>query len=80
MTLKLKMALLWAGCMLVTSNAAWSCPVCFGETNSNTAAAVNASILVLLVITGAVLSMFGTFIFHLRKRMKIALTTTKNQQ
>ena len=53
------------------ANFALSCPVCYGQTDSNAASAVNASVLALLIVTGAVLSMFGSFILLLRKRMKL---------
>jgi len=55
----------------ITSSAA-SCPVCYGQTDTNSASAVNASVIALLIITGAVLSMFGSFIIYLRKRMRLA--------
>ncbi len=58
----------------ITSTAA-SCPVCYGQTDSNSASAVNASIIALLIVTGAVLSMFGSFIIYLRKRMRLAEAT-----
>jgi hypothetical protein len=49
--------------------------VCYGQTDSNTASAVNASVIALLIVTGAVLSMFGSFILLLRKRMRIVQNT-----
>ncbi len=62
------------------SSVARSCPVCYGQTDSNTASAVNASVIVLLFITGAVLSMFGSLFLYLRKRMKLAAeNNTQNQ-
>ncbi len=62
--------------IFAASNIAVSCPVCYGQTDSNAASAVNASVLALLIITGAVLSMFGSFILVLRKRLKLAQATS----
>ena len=56
-----------------TTTVATSCPVCFGETDTNTASAVNASIIVMLILIGAILSMFGSFILYLRKRARFAV-------
>ena len=57
--------------LMTSASAAMSCPVCYGQSDSNTASAVNASVIALLIITGAVLSMFGSFILFLRKRMQL---------
>ncbi len=62
------------------TSAASSCPVCYGADGTQNMSAVNASIIVLLLITGAVLSMFGTFIFKLRRRMKLADENTSDQK
>jgi hypothetical protein len=57
-------------------SVASSCPVCYGEMGGNTASAVNSAIFTLLIVVGAVLSFFASFIVYLRKRYK--LTTSAN--
>jgi hypothetical protein len=74
----LKMAVAMVSFILFSSIAS-SCPVCYGADGTKNMGAVNASILVLMLITGAVLSMFATFIFHLRKRMKLLADNNGNQ-
>ncbi len=64
----------------LVSSIAEGCPVCYGQTDSNTASAVNASVIVLLLITGAVLSMFGSLFLYLRKRMKLAAENNSQNQ
>ncbi len=74
---------LWGGTLLgwmLISNVALSCPVCYGQSDSNTATAVNASVIVLLLFTGAVLSMFGSLFLYLRKRMKLAADNNSQTQ
>ncbi len=66
--------------VIFSTSVASSCPVCYGADGTQNMAAVNASIIVLLLITGAVLSMFATFILHLRRRMKLVAEEHKNQQ
>jgi hypothetical protein len=64
-------------CGLV-ANAALSCPVCYGEMQGNTASAVNSAIFTLLIVIGAVLSFFASFIVYLRKRYRLSLTENTN--
>ena len=59
--------------MLMGSNNAHACPVCYGETNSKMAEGVNAAVLLLLGITGGVMGLFSLLFVHIRKRMKITL-------
>lgn len=70
--MKRRIAFLLSVMMIALASSATSCPVCYGQTDSNTVSAVNASVIALLIITGAVLSMFGSFIIYLRKRMRLA--------
>ncbi len=65
--------------ILMFTSIASSCPVCYGADGTQNMSAVNASIIVLLLITGAVLSMFATFILYLRKRMRLAGDTNHTQ-
>ncbi|MBI3006630.1 MAG: hypothetical protein HYY49_14640 [Ignavibacteriales bacterium] len=63
--------------LIVLSSAAASCPVCFGATESSkTNDSVNMAVLVLLGVTGVLLSLFGAFFAYLRRRMKITLEGT----
>lgn len=50
-----------------------ACPVCFGQSDSPLASATNWGIVVLLVITGSVLSAFVGFFFYLLRRSRAAL-------
>ncbi len=65
--------------MVLFTSFASSCPVCYGADGTQNMSAVNASIIALLLITGAVLSMFATFILYLRKRMKLVEDNNDNQ-
>jgi hypothetical protein len=73
--MKCRIALLLVVLMATFATVATSCPVCYGQTDSNAASAVNASVIALLIVTGAVLSMFGSFILFLRKRMRLVQNT-----
>lgn len=64
--------------VLLTS-VATSCPVCYGETDANTASAVNAAIVSLLLVVGAVLSFIATFILQIRKRIKLEAMNNSNE-
>ncbi|HEY6953492.1 MAG TPA: hypothetical protein VI758_13885 [Bacteroidota bacterium] len=65
--------------LLAFSSLASSCPVCYGQTDSNTASAVNAGIIALLLVTGTVLSFFASLFIHLRRRYKLSLVDTSNE-
>lgn len=52
---------------------AWACPVCFGDPNSPMVHAMNWAILLLLGITGGVLTGFAAFIVYLFKRSRMML-------
>ncbi len=65
--------------VMLMTHVASACPVCYGADGTENMSAVNASIIVLLLITGGVLSMFATFILHLRKRMKLAAENNADQ-
>ena len=54
------------------TDAAFSCPVCYGETDAHTASAVNSAIISLLIVVGTVLSFFASMFLHWRKRMKLS--------
>ena len=63
--------ILLISCVTVAS----SCPVCYGQTDAHTASAVNGAIFSMLIVVGAVLSFFASFIIYLRKRMRLLATT-----
>ena len=65
--------------LMLFASVASSCPVCYGADGTQNMSAVNASIIALLLITGAVLSMFAAFILHLRKRMKLVAGNDAHQ-
>ena len=63
--------------LVLFAHMAVTCPVCFGAAESGrTNDSVNMAVLVLLGITGVILSLFGAFFAYLRKRMKITLEGT----
>jgi len=50
---------------------AMACPVCFGANDSPMAQATNMGIIVMLVVVGAVLAGFASFILYLNRRAKL---------
>lgn len=62
--------------LVVISAIAPACPVCYGDTESKMADGVNAAILVLLGITGGVLTLFTSLFLRFRKRIKMTLSDT----
>jgi hypothetical protein len=58
--------------LLAVARPALACPVCFGQTDSPLANAMNLGILVMLGVVGAVLAGFITFIVHLNRRAREA--------
>ena len=63
--------------MVVFAHIGMSCPVCFGAAESGkTNESVNMAVLVLLGITGVVLSLFAAFFTYLKKRMRMTLEGT----
>ena len=48
-----------------------ACPVCFGQSDSPMAWAMNAGILFMLVIVGGVLAGFASFFVHLVRRARL---------
>lgn len=75
--MKMKAATISLVIILIT-NVASSCPVCYGQTDTNTASAVNVAILVLLSVTGAVLTSIASVIAYLRKKFKMSLNNNIN--
>lgn len=50
--------------------AAFACPVCFGQTDSPLAWAVNMGVFVMLGFVGVVLSAFAAFFIYLARRAR----------
>lgn len=65
--------------LIAIANLASACPVCYGATDAHTASAVNAAIVSLLLVVGAVLSFFASLILRVRKRIKLASTQDSNE-
>ncbi len=49
---------------------ALSCPVCFGQSDSPLAQAINAGVLAMLVVVAGTLGGFATFIVYLARRAR----------
>ncbi len=61
----------WTLGLLAAPRAALACPVCFGNSDSPLAIAMNTGIFVMLVVVGGVLSAFAYFIVYLVRRAKL---------
>jgi hypothetical protein len=61
----------WTLGLLGAPRAALACPVCFGNSDSPLAIAMNTGILMMLVVVGGVLSAFAYFIVYLVRRAKL---------
>ena len=62
--------------LLAVARPALACPVCFGESDSPLANAMNLGILVMLGVIGAVLVGFVSFIVHLNRRARLVAQET----
>jgi hypothetical protein len=49
-----------------------ACAVCFGQSDAPMALAMNTGILVMLAVVAGVLAAFGSFIFYLSRRARMA--------
>lgn len=77
--MKLRTFIILALFVVLITNVATSCPVCYGETDANTASAVNAAIFSMLFVIGAVLSFFVSMVLHMRKRIKLESMNNSNE-
>lgn len=60
--------------IILVNDFALTCPVCFGAAESaRTRDSLNMAVIVLLGITGGVLTLFATFFAYLRKRAKMTM-------
>jgi hypothetical protein len=62
--------------LLAMARPAFACPVCFGQSDSPLANAMNLGILVMLGVVVAVLAGFASFIVHLNRRARLAAQET----
>ncbi len=59
---------------VIVHDFAVACPVCFGAAESpRTTESLNMAVIVLLSVTGGVLTLFAAFFAYLRKRAKMTL-------
>ena len=58
--------------LLMAPRAALACPVCFGQSDSPLAKAMNLGILAMLVVVAGVLASFATFFIYLSRRARLA--------
>ena len=62
--------------LLAVARPALACPVCFGQSDSPLANAMNLGILVMLGVIVAVLAGFASFIVHLNRRARLVAQET----
>lgn len=58
--------------LLLAPRAALACPVCFGQSESPLARAMNLGILAMLVVVAGVLAAFAYFFIYLIRRARLA--------
>jgi len=58
--------------MLMAPRVALACPVCFGQSDSPLAKAMNLGILAMLVVVAGVLASFASFFIYLSRRARLA--------
>ena len=62
--------------LLAVARPALACPVCFGQSDSPLANAMNLGILAMLGVVVAVLAGFASFIVHLNRRARLVAQET----
>ena len=77
--MKMRTLVTLAVLFVIAGHVALSCPVCYGETDPHTASAVNAEVISLLFVVGAVLSFFVSLIFQIRKRTRLQAGNTTHE-
>jgi hypothetical protein len=58
--------------LLAVPRAALACPVCFGQSDSPLARAMNLGILAMLVVVAGMLASFASFFIYLSRRARLA--------
>jgi hypothetical protein len=64
---------------LAAPRAAFACPVCFGQSDSPMAWAVNMGIIAMLAVTGGVLAGFASFFIYLMRRERLVAETAPRE-
>ena len=64
--------LLAAALFAAVPRAALACPVCFGDSDSPMAMAMNLGIIAMLIVVAGVLGGFASFFIYLMRRQKLA--------
>ena len=59
--------------LVLAPRVALACPVCFGQSDSPLASAINLGVIVMLGVIVTVLAGFASFIFHLNRRARLAV-------
>jgi hypothetical protein len=62
--------ILFTALLIAAPRVALACPVCFGESDSPMAAAMNAGIWLMLGVVGLMLTGFASFFIYLIRRAK----------
>lgn len=62
---------LFVAAFLAAPRAALACPVCFGNSDSPLAIAMNNGIFMMLIVVGAMLAAFAYFFIYLMRRAKM---------
>jgi hypothetical protein len=57
--------------LMLAPRAAVACPVCFGNSDSPMAIAMNTGIFMMLIVVAGMLAAFGYFFVYLMRRAKI---------
>jgi hypothetical protein len=57
--------------LLLAPRLALACPVCFGQTDSPLAAAMNTGIIFMLVVVAGMLACFAAFFIYLMRRARL---------
>jgi hypothetical protein len=63
--------ILFTTCLLAAPRAVLACPVCFGNSDSPMAVAMNMGIFMMLVVVAGVLGAFAYFFVYLMRRAKL---------
>ena len=64
-------AFVLSGLVLAAPRAALACPVCFGQSDSPMAIAMNMGIIAMLIVVAGVLGGFASFFIYLMRRAKL---------
>ena len=62
--------------LVAAPRAALACPVCFGQSDSPMALAMNMGIIAMLVVVAGVLGAFASFFIYLMRRAKLVAASS----